>query len=197
MSERTKKRQGFLSDEMLIELYWNRKECAIKETDKKYGEFLFQIAYGILHDRLDCEECRNDTYLGIWKAIPPTKPIVFPAFITQIMRRIAINKYKEKSCKKRIPSELTYSIEDYENTLTSDDTVDGKYAAEEVGRIISVYVRGLSERQKYIFIGRFYMAEDVASLADDLGISIATVYRELDNIKCGLKLHLEENEVYI
>lgn len=197
MSKRTDKHHISLSDETIIEMYWQREESAIKETDIKYGQFLFRIAYGILHDRLDCEECQNDTYLGIWKAIPPTRPAVFPAFITRIMRRIAINKYKEKTSKKRIPSELTSSIEDCESTLASNDTVDSDLSAEEVGRIINDYVNELPERQRYIFIARFYMAESVESIADDLNIAMATVYRELDKIKQGLKLHLEKNEVYI
>lgn len=68
---------AIIADEQIIELYWQREERAIQETDKKHGQFLFRIAYNILHDRLDCEECQNDTYLGVWNAIPPTRPTVF------------------------------------------------------------------------------------------------------------------------
>ena len=50
---------GYLSDEEIIELYWTRKENAIDETDKKYGQLLFKIAYNILNDRLDSEECQS------------------------------------------------------------------------------------------------------------------------------------------
>lgn len=197
MSKRTDEHHISLSDETIIEMYWQREESAIKETDIKYGQFIFRIAYGILHDRLDCEECQNDTYLSIWKAIPPARPTVFPAFITQIMRRIAINKYKEKTSQKRIPSELTSSIEDYVEILASNDTVDDDLSVEKVGRIINDYVSGLPERSRYIFIARFYLAESVETIADDLNIAMATVYRELDKIKQGLKLYLEKNEVYI
>ncbi len=84
-----------IADEQIIELYWERNETAIQETETKYGKMLFRIAYNILHDRLDSEECKNDTYIGVWNAIPPTKPNVFPAFITQIMRNIATKRYKE------------------------------------------------------------------------------------------------------
>ena len=195
MSKRTE--QQNIADEQIIELYWQRNENAIQETDKKYGQFLFKIAYNILHDRLDCEECQNDTYLGVWNAIPPTRPIAFPAFITQIMRNIAINRFKEKTSKKRIPSELTVSMEDVNDTLHSDDTVDAKYEAEEVGKIINDYVRQLSNRQRYIFIDRFYLAESVETIATDLSISVPTVYREIDKIKQSLKLYLERNEVFI
>ena len=196
MNKRTEQ-QTVIADEQIIELYWQRNETAIQETDKKYGQFLFKIAYNILHDRLDCEECQNDTYLGVWNAIPPTRPIAFPAFITQIMRNIAINRFKEKTSKKRIPSELTVSIEDVNNILHSGDTVAAEYEAEEVGRIINDYVRQLSDRQRYIFIDRFYLAEPVETIANDLSISVPTVYREIEKIKQGLKLHLERNDIFI
>ena len=189
--------QTVIADEQIIELYWQREENAIQETDKKYGQFLFRIAYNILHDRLDCEECQNDTYLGLWNAIPPTRPAIFPAFITQIMRRIAINRYKEKTSKKRIPSELTVSMDDLNDTLHSGNSVEAAFEAEEVGKIINDYVRELSERQRYIFIDRFYLAEAVETIAEDLSISVPTVYREIEKIKQGLKIYLERNDVFI
>ena len=196
MSKRTEQKQP-LSDEQIIELYWQRQENAISETDKKYGAFLFRIARNILHDRSDCEECKNDTYLGVWNAIPPTRPTEFAAFLVQIMRRIAINRYKEKTCKKRIPSELTVAMEDVQNTLQSNDAIDAAYQAQEVGKIINDYVKALPDRQRYIFIDRFYLSESVEAIAADLKISPATVYREIEKIKQGLKLHLERNDIFI
>ena len=196
MNKRTEQ-QTVITDEQIIELYWQRNETAIQETDRKHGKLLFGIAYNILHDRLDCEECQNDTYLSVWNAIPPTRPIKFPAFITHIMRNIAINRFKEKTSKKRIPSELTVSMDDVNDILRSDETVETEYEAEEVGKIINNYIRQLSERQRYIFIDRFYLAEPVDTIANDLSISVPTVYREIDRIKQGLKLHLERNDIFI
>ena len=195
--KKCKEYKTVIADEQIIELYWQRDEAAIQETDNKYGQFLFRIAYNILHDRPDCEECQNDTYLGVWNAIPPTRPTVFPAFITQIMRRIAINRYKEKTSKKRIPSELTVSMDDMHDTLHSGNTVEADYEAEEIGKLINDYVRGLSERQRYIFIDRFYFVESVEAIAADLSVSVPTVYREIEKIKQGLKLYLERNDVFI
>lgn len=185
------------NDEQIIEMYWQRDSDAIQETDKKYGHLLWNVAYNILFDALDCEECRNDTYYALWDAIPPARPTVFSAFIVQIMRRIAINRYKEKSRKKRIPSELTVSIEDMANTISSNRSVEEAYEAEELGKLINNYVRKLNDRQRYIFIDRYYMAEPVDKIASDLSISVPTVYREIEKIKQGLKSHLERNGVYI
>ncbi len=185
------------SDELIIELYWRREERAIDETDKKYGKFLFRIAYNVLHDRLDCEECRNDTYGEIWNAIPPARPSAFPAFIARIARRFAINRYNEKTAKKRVPSELTDSLDDLAGTLRDPSQPENCPEAREIGRIINEYVAGLPERRRYVFIDRFYLSEPVEEIARDLGVSSATVYRDLDYLRDELKKVLEENEVYL
>ena len=48
------------SDEQIIDLYWQRNEEAVQETDKKYGNYLSAIAYNILADREDGQEVLND-----------------------------------------------------------------------------------------------------------------------------------------
>lgn len=186
-----------IADEQIIELYWDRNERAIHETEVKYGKMLFRIAYNILHDRLDCEECQNDTYNGIWNAIPPTRPTVFQAFITQIMRNIATKRYKEKTSQKRVPSEMTVSMDELHSFLHENEIPEAEYAAAELGKMISDYLRTLSDRKQYIFIGRFYMAETIEYLADKLGVGVATVHRDIDKIKQGLKEHLKRNGVYV
>ena len=56
MNKRKEEKAHIIADEQIIELYWQRNERAISETDLKYGQFLYRIAYNILHDKLDCEE---------------------------------------------------------------------------------------------------------------------------------------------
>ena len=90
-----------------------------------------------------------------------------------------------------------YSGNNYTYLRHSNEIVDSEYAAEVLGKIISDYVRTLSDRQRYIFIDRFYLAESVASIATDLSISVSTIYREIENIKQGLIAYLEKNEVYL
>ena len=52
-----KERRAFLTDEQIIELYFAREERAIAETDKKYSQYLYTVAYNILADDMDAEEC--------------------------------------------------------------------------------------------------------------------------------------------
>ncbi len=185
------------SDEQIIELYWQRDEIAIHKTDAKYGKMIFRIAYNILYDKADCEECKNDTYLRIWNNIPPTRPLALAPYISKATRGIAIDRYKEKQCAKRIPSEFTVAFDDLCNTVCASDSPEAAWDSKEIARLINAYAKSLSDKQQYIFIGRFYFAETMEHIAATLGISTATVSREIAKIKIELKKHLERNGVYL
>lgn len=176
-----------LSDEKIIALYWSRDEKAIEETDFKYKHYLFSIAYNIVHGRLDCEECLNDSYLAAWNAIPPAKPNVLKAFLTTIVRRIAINRYHSKQRQ----SEMTVSLSELEDFLSGDECVDAQLDAKDLGRVISDFVRSLSQRRRFIFMSRYYIAEPIDTIARDLNLSRSMVNKELAAIRKALKEKLE------
>lgn len=52
-----------MDDELIVQLYWDRSENAIAETDRKYGAYCNSIAYGILQNKEDAEESVSDTYM--------------------------------------------------------------------------------------------------------------------------------------
>ena len=180
-----------LRDDEIIELYWQRDETAIQETDMKYQKQLLAIAHNIVHDRLDCEECLNDTYLGTWNAIPPARPFAFFAFLSTIMRRIAVNRYYENTKKRRVPTELTASLSDLEDFI-EDGNMNDELDTRELGKIINNYVHSLTERQMYIFISRYYFAEPINHIMSTLKVSKSTVNKEIATIKSGLKSVLEQ-----
>lgn len=51
-----------MEDQGIVELFFDRSEQAIVETDKKYGGYCYTIAYNILASREDSEESVSDTY---------------------------------------------------------------------------------------------------------------------------------------
>ena len=185
-----------MNDFDIVELFFQRDERAITETDAKYGKYLFSVAYNIVHDRLDCEECLNDTYLDAWNTIPPERPAVLKAFLAIIMRRRVIDRYKAEKRKKRIPSELTVSLSELEFAL-SDDTPQSELEAEELCRIISDFVRSLPERRAYIFMSRYYAARPIREIANKLCVSESTVNKELALIRQSLRKMLESEGYFI
>ena len=180
-----------LDDESIVELYWQRNEKAIEETDFKYKKYLLSIAYNVLHEPLDCEECLNDTYLDAWNAIPPTRPNVLKAFLTVVVRRIAIKKYHRNLKKSSVPSELTVSLSELEDFIIGDEDIGTDFDAARLGRVISDFVRSLSERRQFIFVSRYYASEPIDSIASDLNLSRSMINKELAAIKTALREKLE------
>ena len=181
------KRDTIMSDEQIVELYWQRNEQAIEETDIKYKRFLLSIAYNIVRDTCDSEECLNNTYLGAWNSIPPTRPTLLQAFLATLMRRSALDCYKAKKRQKRISSELTVSLSEVEDFIAHDEDMYSQIQAEELGRTISDFVRSLPDRRMYIFMSRYYIARPIKEIAKLLGCSEATVNKEIAAIKCDLR----------
>ena len=112
------------------------------------------------------------------------------------MRHVAIGRYRTKARKKRVPSQFTISLEELE-ALGSEASLEEVYEAKEVGRLITEYVKQLNERQRYIFIDRYYLAEPVENTAQELSVTSRTVYNELNKIKQGLKEYLAKNGVHV
>ena len=181
-----------ISDEKIIELYFKRDERAITETDAKYRKFLFSIAYNILHDTCDCEECLNDTYKDTWNSIPPARPSLFRAFLATIMRRTAIDLYKTKTRQKRISSEFTVSLSEIEDFISNKDDTFSSVDENELGRVISDFLRSLPERRMYIFMSRYYIFRPINEISKLLGCSESTVNKEIATIKKQLKEKLEK-----
>ena len=186
-----------MDDSKILDLFWERSEDAIEETDKKYGNYLYVIAYNIIHDRLDCEECVNDTYLGTWNRIPPTRPHVFQVFLTKIVRNIAIDRYREKNAARRIPSEMTVSFEELGEAMPDVPKVDEDILVDQIAQILNTYLRSLSDKAQFAFVCRYYYADRVANIATMLGVSENTVYRYLNEAKDGLKAALEKEGISV
>ena len=190
--QRNQSNKSTISDEAIIALYWNRDERAIEETDLKYKNYLYSVAYNIVHGRADCEECLNDTYLAAWNAMPPSKPNVLKAFLTTITRRIAINRFHSNMRH----SEMTVTLSELEAFLTDGESVDSRLDAKELGRVISDFMRRLPQRRRFIFMSRYYAYEPIDTIAKELDLSRSMVNKELAAIRKALKEKLE-SEGYI
>ena len=179
-----KPQEDLLTDDRIIDLYWDRNETAIRETDLKYGRFLYSIAYHILHDKCDCEECCNDTYLRVWNAVPPERPTV--------LRGIAFNRLTAKNRQKRVPAHLIDDMDDVEYFLQGDRSVEEEVAVKELAKNINDYIKTLTQIQQHIFVGRYYFSESVEEIAKTVQMTRSNIYKQLNQIKQGLKIYLEE-----
>ena len=121
-------KEKIMDDRQIIELYWERSEDAISQTEQKYGRFCRSIAYNILYNIEDSEECVNDTYLKTWEEIPPKRPEKLQAFLGRITRNISLHRYDYKNAQKRGGGETALALDElldmiYQGKLQDSKTV--------------------------------------------------------------------------
>ena len=193
---RSKEQAPLAADETIVELYWARDERAIEETDRKYGAYLMTVAYRILQSHEDSEECLNDTYLKTWNAIPPSRPSILRSFLSKIMRGTALDRYDERTRKKRVPAELCIPLSEVE-ALLPDLTEDDEAEARQISLILSAYLDGVNDRSLYMFVNRYFFVMPVREIAERLGVSESTVHKDLAAMREELRERLAEGGILV
>lgn len=191
------KNRNTLSDDAILALYHARNEDAITETDKKYRNYLYTVAYHILVNHEDCEECLSDTYLKTWNAIPPAMPKILRAFLSKITRNTAIDRCDLKKREKRVPVELCESLSDFEGVVPDRHSMEDILEAKDIGRIISEYLDTVSDRELYLFMSRYYFMMPTKTIAQKMRLSQSAVQKQLSKMRQSLKQKLEEGGIWL
>ncbi len=184
-----------MDDKQIIELYFERNEAAIRETDSKYGKLCYRIANNILNDARDSQECTNDTYLGLWNTIPPQRPNNFMAYVCKIARNVSLKKYEYNSAKKR-SSNHEVSIHELEEVLP-DGEIRDDVSEETLGQMINGFLKKQKKDARNVFVRRYYFYEGIAEIAKKYRFSEAKVKSMLFHTRNKLKKFLEGKGVRV
>lgn len=182
-----------MEDNQIVDLYWRRDEDAIQETGRKYTQFCFGIAWNILFNKEDSEECVNDTWFAAWKYIPPQRPVYFSAFLGKITRGFAIDCLRKKSAAKRVTMhivDITEELENLNHTLVY--TLDSHMEEKELVNIINGFLHNLAVRDRDIFIRRYWYADSIRDIAERHNYSISKIKSNLFRTRKKLLRILEE-----
>ena len=184
-----------MDDQKIVELYFFRSEQAIKETDIKYGKLCRSIAYNILRNDEDAEECVDDTYIGVWNTIPPKKPDNFMAFICKIARNLALKRLESETRQKRSQATVI-SISELEEILP-DESIAADVSNEEIGKLISNFLRKEKADIRKVFIRKYYFFDSVSEIAERYGFTESKVKNMLYHTRNKLKEYLIKEGIEI
>lgn len=184
-----------MEDKAIIELFWVRNEIALKETEKKYGSNLHQLAMKILYCYEDAEESVNDTYLTAWNTMPPTKPLYLFSYLAKICRFKSFEKLDWKTAKKRQAEivELTAEME----TCIPASTLEENFKSEELGHLLNIFLAGLSEEKRLIFMRRYWYGDSINDISQRYGIGESKVKVSLLRTRNKLKKFLEKEGILV
>ena len=179
-----------MTDQKIVELFWQRDESAICETQAAYGRYLHYISYGILKDDEDAKETVNDVYLKAWNVIPPERPNPLKTFLGRMARQLSINRLEKKTAKKRDALGLTLVLDELSECIP-----DGK---EDIGDLVALrdslnrFLRSLPADSRRVFICRYWYMHSVSQIAEEFSVSESKVKSMLMRTRKKLKLHLEK-----
>ncbi|MBQ7386698.1 MAG: sigma-70 family RNA polymerase sigma factor [Clostridia bacterium] len=182
-------------DNEIIDLYFERNEQAIDATAEKYGAYCNQIAYNILADIHDSEECVNDTYMKAWNTIPPTRPNVLSAFLAKITRNIAIDRYKGDHAQKR-GDKLAESIDELYGSIDDNNTWN-TLELSELGELISKFLYTQKEAARRIFVLRYFYEYSIDDIAHIYGTGASYVKTKLHRTRTALAKYLKSEGVNV
>ena len=176
-----------MEDREILELYWQRSETAIEETQKRYGPTCLRLAGRMLRSKEDAKEVVNDTWQGAWKAIPPAKPQSLGAFVCRITRNLACKRLDFQNAQKRASGaqlcweELAECIGDKDQ-----EAFDAKELADSIQR----FLQGLTQENRTLFLQRYWYYESIHTLAKGSRSGESRVKSILFRLRGQLKEHL-------
>lgn len=185
-----------MEDSQIIELYWQRSESAIAETSGKYGKLVRKIAFNIVGNHPDAEECENDTYIATWNAIPPTRPNILSAFLGKIARNIALNRYEYNRAQKR-NSEFDLVLSELEECIASKNTVEDSFEEGVLTEMLNEFLEKQKKETRMIFVRRYWYSDSVKDIAKRYGISESKVKTVLFRTRKELQDFLAERGVFV
>ena len=179
-----------MEDERILDLYWQRDEAAIRETERKYGRYLTKIAYGILANAEDSQESLSDAYLGAWNSIPPHRPSVLSAYLAKIVRRCSIDIFRRRHREKRLGGEYALSLDELDDCVTAGDSPAEAMELGELTRAIGDYLRSLDRDARTAFIARYFFLDSIRDIAACHHMSESKVKSLLFRTRKGLREYL-------
>lgn len=183
-----------MEDEKIIELYWERDETAIRESEKKYGKYCYSVAYNILHSFEDSAECVNDTFCGAWNAIPPERPSKLQCFLARITRNIAIDRFRYDNAQKR-SAEVETAIDEYWECIPNGDAPIADELA--LKQAINGFLASLDKRTRVIFMRRYWYSMSVKDIAYAMRLSESNVSVILHRTRSKFKEYLTGEGIFV
>lgn len=172
-------------DARIKELLCERDEQAVEFLQQRYGAYCTTVAMSVTGNRQDAEECVNDTWLRVWNSIPPADPPSLKVYAAKICRCLAIDSRRRSHRKKR-DRELETVLDELDE-VTPAETADDTFR-----QTMTDFLRTLEERDRDLFVGRYWYAYTPAVLAEDQGMSRNAVNIRLMRIREQLRQYLRE-----
>ena len=181
-----------MEDEKILELFWQRDQQALLETQYRYDAYLTKVAMNVLGDPEDSRECVNDTYLAAWDAIPPHRPQNLCAFLSKLTRRISIDLLRRNKSQKRGGGEYDLALSELDQCLPGGNTTEEIADGNALSRAIGDFLKTRTENARTAFVCRYFYMDSVKEAARACGLTESNTKVLLHRTRQALREFLEK-----
>ena len=185
-----------MTDEDIIDLFFERSEQAIWALNEKHGSAVNRVALNILGDPEDAEECVNDTWLGAWNSIPPQRPSPLRTYVCRIAHNLAVTRWYANTARKR-DGRYDLALDELAECVPNREGVEDVAAARELARIIDRFLDTLSYEDRFLFMRRYWYADPLPEAARMAGMRYSTAAVRLHRVREKLKKQLMKEGVLV
>jgi RNA polymerase sigma-70 factor (ECF subfamily) len=179
-------------DKEIISLLQKRDETAITKLRDTYGALCQTIAYDILGNREDAEECVSDAMMKLWTTIPPMQPDTLRAYLVTVVRSISISRYRAEHADRRGGGQTAAAIDELAETLSDEDAVERAVDQRALRAAIERFLDTLPPDARTVFMQRYYLMAPVKTIAREQGMSLGKVKMLLMRTRKKLQIFLSK-----
>ncbi|MBQ9746411.1 MAG: sigma-70 family RNA polymerase sigma factor [Clostridia bacterium] len=183
-----------MTDEAIVEMLLERSEESISEIEKKYGKSLRKIAFDILGNENDAEECVNDAYFTVWNASQAQAPESLFGFLCKILRNISFKRFRANNAQMR-RSNYSEALEEFEQTFAAEESVETEIDKKYFSEVMDEFLLSLPKQSRVAFVRRYWFSESCRDIAKMLGTSENNVAVRLKRAREKLRKFLEERGI--
>ena len=184
-----------MDDEKILDLFFQRDEQAVSLTQMKYGSYCQSIAYRILRQKEDGDECVNDTWLRTWSSIPPARPENLRAYVGKITRNLALNRIRKDSAWKRTGDCVSISLNELSECIADQGNVEEQIENNAVAEGINRFLAELPKEKRVCFVLRYWYFYSIAEIAEKMHMREEKAKSILFRTRKQLKHYLEQEDI--
>lgn len=179
-----------MREKTLLRKLKRKDQCALEQLMDIYMGYVTTIVVNIIGDTMnqeDVEEVVSDVFFVLWKQADKIQDGKIKGYLSQIARRKAINKLRERK------SEI--SIEENEIEFEAPErNPEDILVQEEQRKVVKTALLSMEHPEREIFLRHYYYYQTVGQIALEMQMNVSTVKSRLSRGRTKLKKILEKGE---
>ena len=184
-----------MDDARIVDLYWARSERALEETERKFGAYCRTVAYNILSDASDAEECVNDAWMKAWNSMPTDRPRRLAPYLGKMTRWLSLSRLRERNSLKRGGGELPLALDELAEALDSGADTQKELELRELERALRRLIEALGKDERDVFLSRYWYMADIGTIAERFGFTAAKTRSMLFRTRKKLRSLLRKENI--